>query len=111
MAETYRGVIVLESLVNPDTVLGMNVLGKEFAAEENWHLYRVEVTEQDVDHLSGQIRPGWYMHFWRGREMVVVFKGKTFRFNYDDRTSWEPAVAYGLAQGIPKEQLDFPIEF
>lgn len=111
MAGTYRGVIVQESLLKPDAVLAMKVLGKEFSAAENWHLYRVEVSRQDIDRLPGQIRPGWYMHFWRGREVVAVFRDKVFRFDYDDRATWEPAVEYGLAQGIPREQLDFPIEF
>jgi len=50
------------------------------------------------------------MHFWKDKDVIAVFEGKKFAFNYDDKSSWTPAVEYGLSIGIPKEQLDFPID-
>jgi len=50
------------------------------------------------------------MHFWRGREVIAIFQGKKFEFNYDDKSSWASAVEHGLSIGIPKEQLDFLID-
>jgi hypothetical protein len=50
------------------------------------------------------------MHFWKGREIIAVFQGKKFEFNYDDKSSWIPAVEHGLSIGIPKEQLNFLID-
>lgn len=50
------------------------------------------------------------MHFWRGRDIVAIFQGKKFEFNYDNKDSWSPVIEYGLSVGIPREQLDFPID-
>ena len=50
------------------------------------------------------------MHFWNEREIIAVFKDKTFTFNSDDKPSRINAVNYGISLGIPEEQLDFIID-
>jgi len=50
------------------------------------------------------------MHFWNDRDVIAIFHGKKFEFNYDDKSLWAPAVEHGLSIGIPKEQLDFLID-
>jgi hypothetical protein len=64
----------------------------------------------DFKELSKVIKPSkWYAYFWSGDEMIVVFRGKIFYQKVNDKNSWEPAIAYGISVGIPKEQLDFLI--
>jgi hypothetical protein len=48
----------------------------------------------------------FYAHFYRPRELVVVFPDRVFRLT-PQKQSWGPAVAHGRAAGIPQEQLDF----
>ncbi len=114
MIKDYKGTIIEESLEDNRIMNAMDVVSMHISGDEDpvsrWHLYTVHVSLQDIGNLSQQIKPGWYMHFWRGNDVVVVFHDKTFMLAHDDLTSWEPAVRYGLAQGIPSEQLDFPID-
>ena len=73
-------------------------------------MFTVNVSADDIQKLSGFIKPGWYMHFWKDRDIVAVFKDKIFEFKREDKSSWKDAVDYGLSLGIPIEQLDFVIE-
>lgn len=50
------------------------------------------------------------MHFWQEQDVIAVFKDRKFEFNYDDKSTWKPVIEYGLSLGIPKEELDFPID-
>jgi hypothetical protein len=48
----------------------------------------------------------YYAHFYRGTELIVVFRNRVFRVN-TDRGTWQEAIAYGKALGIAGRQLDF----
>ncbi len=114
MKNEYKGTIVEESLLDNRILTGMEIIGHRISKDENpidrWHLYTVKISKDDIEKLSGSIKNKWYMHFWNGREIIAIFKNKTFQFNYDDKTTWNEAVDYGLSLGIPREQLDFLIE-
>lgn len=49
---------------------------------------------------------GWYAHFFRGMELIVVYQDRLFSVTVDLST-WEEPIGHGLALGIPMEQLDF----
>lgn len=76
---------------------------------DRWHLYEVEADEQQIDVLSRNLKPrGWYVHFWRNDDIIVVFPHRKFLTTHTDKTTRNKAIAYGISIGIPKEQLDFP---
>ena len=110
----YTGIIVEESLEENRILNDLEIIKVKITKEENpaqrWHLYTVRVSKEDIEKLSKNIKTGWYMHFWKGRNIVVIFRNKKFEFNFDDKSTWKPAVEYGLSLGIPKEQLDFLID-
>ena len=114
MTEEYKGIIVEESLSDNRILNDIGIIKVEISKEKNpqdrWHLYTVKVSKEDIDKLSKNIKPKWYMHFWKGREVIAIFKDKQFKFDYDNKSEWKPVVDYGLSLGIPKEQLDFPID-
>ena len=114
MANEYKGTIVEESLNDNRIINDFKIIGFRISKDENpadrQHLYTVTVTHENIARLSENIKPKWYMHFWRGREVIAIFQGKKFEFNYDDKSSWASAVEHGLSIGIPKEQLDFLID-
>ncbi len=107
----YIGTIVAESLINPEVIQTLGILGSEVSPNLGWHIYKVSVNEDRVKSLAKEIIDNkWYMHFWNEREIIAVFKDKTFTFNSDDKPSRINAVNYGISLGIPEEQLDFIID-
>ena len=110
----YTGIIIKESLDDSNLINSFQIIKvvKESISPRNkWHLYTVKVSKEDIPRISKHIISNkYYIHFWKGKEIIVAFKHKIFTFNHDNKTSWKPAVDYGISIGIPKEQLDFPIE-
>ena len=111
----YLGTIVEESLEDNCVLNDFHILNVRVTNEDNpterWHLYKVEATLEQLQKLSSVLKPEkWYAHFWSGDEMIVVFRDKTFTQKVSDKSTWEPAIQYGISIGIPKEQLDFLTE-
>jgi len=84
-------------------------VGSEMCIRDR-HLYWVSATDKQIETLTSQIRSGWYAHFWKGRKLLVVFRGKKFALESRDKSTWKEAVEYGKSVGIPEEQLDFPTD-
>ena len=115
MKKEFKGAIVEESLEDNRILNELEIVGFRITEEENpderWHIYKIKVSRNDIQKLSKFIKPSkWYMHFWKGRSVIAVFKNKIFEFNFEDKATWKPAVEYGLSVGIPKDQLDFLID-
>lgn len=113
MNEDFKGVIVEESLIDNRILNDLEIekikITTEDKPNERWHLYTIKISKEKIEALNKNIRPNWYMHFWKGKEVIVIFKDKIFSFNYDKKETWKPAIDYGLSIGISREQLDFPI--
>lgn len=113
---TYTGTIIEESLEDNRILNGFEILSVRITRDENplerWHWYKVKSTKENLLKISNNLKQGiWYAHFWgENKNIVAVFRDKVFEFNYDDKSSWTPAVEYGKSIGIPDEQLDFVIE-
>jgi hypothetical protein len=77
-----------------------------------WHCYIVEVLREEMEKLQSLLKRegGWYMHFWKNRDVIIVFRDRLFKIDYDDKSTWKDAVEYGRLIGVPDEQLDFLIE-
>ena len=107
----YEGIIIEESLIDSKYMNGIEIIKTEIAHNGQWTLRTVNITKEKIEYLSGKIKSNsYYMHFWNNRDVIVVFKDKTFEIDYDNKETWEDAIEYGISIGIPKEQLDFPIE-
>ncbi len=109
----YIGIIVEESFDDNRIVNGLDIrklhITNQAEADKRWHLYEVHVTEYEIHELSKHIKDNWYMHFWKGRDIIAVFKGASFEFNYDDKATWDKVLDYGRSLGLPEEELNFPI--
>jgi hypothetical protein len=110
----YKGLVVEESLEDNRAINEIEIVKVRITKEEDpakrWHVYKVKVSTAEMERLSQGIRQGWYMHFWKGKRVTVVFKNQRFELDSDYQPSWTPAIQYGLFIGIPREQLDFPIK-
>ena len=100
----YKGTIVQESLTD-DRILNDFIfldfrVTKDKNPNDRWHLFTVQASEKLVIKLAKYLKSEkWYAHFW-----------KTFRFKYNDKSTWHKAVEYGKSIGIPEKQLDFLID-
>lgn len=111
--ETYKGIIVKESLDNPSVLDALDVveIPDENENGDSWHTYRVNVTADDIEKISLALKPrSWYAHFWNDRELIVTYRDRTFAFERNNTKKRQEAIEYGLTVGIPKEQLDFLID-
>jgi hypothetical protein len=113
----YRGIIIKESLIDPDILSLVEKLSEQIEGEgtpEVVHMYKVKVLEDDIElfteKLSQKLDPKepWYCHFYsedsNDSTMYVVFYDRIFFVEKDDP---HEALEYGLSLGIPIEQLDF----
>ncbi len=107
----YKGVIVEESLKDKTLLKNLNIIEIEVSDDGEWHMYTVLVTQDFFERLSQNLDNGtWYAHFWKGRDVVAVFKDKIISFNFDDKSTWNKVLEYGRSLQIPEEQLDFIID-
>ena len=108
----YKGIIIKESLEDPSILGSFETLKQKTSDDGAWEMYTVLIEEADIEKLSRVIKEGtWYCHFWEGKNIIAVFRNKTFSFDAQDKASWIPVLKYGRFLGIPEEQLDFPTEY
>ena len=110
----YIGIIVEESLddnriLNDIKIKKLHITGQQ-NPEERWHMYEVYVSNEEIEELSKHIIDDWYMHFWKDKEIIAIFKDKQFKFYYDNKETWKEVLEWGRKLGLPEEQLDFPIQ-
>ncbi|HEY8269858.1 MAG TPA: GNAT family protein [Pseudobdellovibrionaceae bacterium] len=111
ITKKYRGMIVEESLEDPTIINNISIQNVQITSPSRWHIYTVSLSKEQIDQYQKFLKRGpWYMHFWRGDDIVAVFKDKTFHLSKNDKGTWLPAIAYGKSIGIPEEQLDFLTE-
>jgi len=113
MKKEYIGIIVEESLDDNRILNNLDFRKLQITVNENpsdrWHMYEVNVSKNEIEELSKHIIGNWYMHFWKGTQIIAVFKGKAFEFNYEKKDTWNEVLKYSRSINIPEEQLDFPI--
>lgn len=117
MQKDYIGIIIKESLTDANVLDTLQVVSNHTETDQDnpddtWHLYNVMVTKDEISNLQTYLERigGWYMHFWKGEKVIVVFRDKLFEIDYDDKSTWKEAIDYGLSVGVPKEQIDFLIK-
>jgi len=103
---TYSGTIVENSLADK-SILDKLKITKTWQ-DEDWILHNVEVTEEEIGELGKHLANGpWYMNFWSGDNMKVVYKDIIFDIKISDKSTWTESINFGKSIGIPEEQLDF----
>ena len=107
----FKGTIIENSLSDKSILKKLKIENTSNAGD--WTLDDVLLNKNKIPELSKYLADGpWYIHLWQpGKDEVkIVFKNKIFTIQHSDKSTWENAITYGKALGIPEEQLDFPIK-
>ena len=110
--DNYLGMIVDHSLKNQEYARQMQILASRSIG--SWRLLLVMVEEGKLAEQIQSLQENmvdiqdkcWYAHFFRQQELIIVYQDRMFRITVQPDT-WGEAIQYGLANGIPEEQLDF----
>ena len=110
--DNYLGIIVDQSLKNKEFSRQLQVLASRSIG--SWRLLLVTVEEGKLAEQIQSLQENmvdiqekcWYAHFFRHQELIVVYQDCMFPVSVKPDT-WADAIQYGLANGIPEEQLDF----
>ena len=120
MMKDWRGGIIAEGLSDPTIINGLSVHGASISKDGmpvdyegnlgRWHGYDVKCSRREIDALQPCILRGWYAHFWKGSQIIVVYYDRQFELDRDDKRTWKEAIEHGRKQGIPEDELDFRTE-
>jgi hypothetical protein len=113
----YHGIVINHSQADRGIFKELDVIGTKRLFFGLIVFYKIRVPAPDIDRVTGRIQKNmssrflikkqhYYAHFYRGDELIIVFRDKTFRAT-TDRKTWRDAVAYGKWLKIAEEQLDF----
>lgn len=116
----WRGVVIAEALHDPALINDLRVSrafitrGDQPPGEDGvagrWHMYWVDVTDEEIARVQAGTRHGWYAHFWQGDRLLVAYDDATFELSRHDQSAWQSAIDHGLGQGLRREWLDFPTD-
>lgn len=105
---SYRGTVIEDSLSDNDVLQGIEVTERYEIG--GWRASDILANEKQMENIGACLKDGpWCMRFWRpgGDEMIIAFRDRKFRVRHSDKATWQEALTYGRARGVPAEQLDF----
>ena len=116
----FKGLIILESLTNPDFVNTLKVSKHETWNVENsakdqpsvWNVLNIEIQSKDikevVQKLSSLLKKGkWYINIDDSKVFYIIFRDKVFKYSEGDSATREAAKAYARGLEIPESQIDW----
>ena len=108
--EEYHGILVDVSQKDKSIFNNLKILGQKKTEDGEWILYKVGVKPEKIDETIKQLQEnmveGFYFHFYKDEELIVVFKERIFKVKID-KSTWKEMIEYGKSLKIPEEQLDF----
>lgn len=104
----YHGILVDVSQKDKSIFNKIKILGQK--KSWGWILYRVGISpnkiNQMIKRLQDNMVKGFYFHFYKDDELIVVFNNKIFKAK-TDKSTWKKIINYGKSLNIPEKQLDF----
>ena len=124
MLMNFKGVIIEESLINPDILKEVKILKTKTERVtvkhktpwlQQWTLHTVEVPNNAADSIAKEIskfldyshKSAWYADYKNDKIHYIIFKGKVFKINRNSPQEYKAATDYGISLGIPDYQVDF----
>ena len=113
----YHGIVINRSQKDRAVFDELDVIGKKRFLLGLITFHKIMVKPDDLGRVIKRIQGNmssrflfkkqeYYAHFYRGDELIIVFRDKTFKATTDKKT-WGKAIEHGKALGIAAGQLDF----
>jgi hypothetical protein len=117
----YEGVIIEESLENKDILKDLRIISTKVKpiSEDHktpwlkkWTLHTINVPANDADKVAEIISKSldgkhWYADYKNTRTHYIIYPNKVFKIDRTKVEEYKAATKFGLALGIPDNQLDF----
>ena len=106
--KTYTGKVIKDSFIDDKFLEGIKIEDEELSIKDNSTVYTIKVPEDTIKNLAENLKSNkYYMYFWNDKNIMIVYKDKTFEINKTNGEELEEAINYGISLGISKEELDF----
>lgn len=122
MNDKYHGIVINVSQKDKSIFNGLRIIGSKKLFLGIIKFYKIEVDSRQKDEVIaslqknmsnnlGPFKQEFYAHFYRGTELIIVYRDKTFCVTTEEAT-WKEAIEHGRSLGIAEKQLDFkPCKF
>jgi len=122
MSKDFTGVIIEESLENPEVLKKVKIIKTriEKVTEKHktpwvqkWTMYTIEIQEDKADAIAKELcealdsKHSWYADFKNDAHHYIIFCNKIFKVDRSKKEQYDEAVRYGISLKIPEYQLDF----
>jgi len=121
------GVIIEESLRNPDILRDLKIIDTKIVEVkkehqtphlDQWSLHTIELKSEEADDAAEALsqvllsKPNsWYTDFKNNELVYLIFPNKVFKIPRSNPALFQEAKAYGISLGIPDYQVDFSPEW
>ncbi len=113
----YKGYIIDKSQKNRKIFDTLRITNQKTIWLGLITIYEIEVTAKELDTVINQLQKNmvnriglkkqeFYLHFYCGNELIIVYRTKKFLAT-SDKSTWTEAQNYGRSLGIVSKQLDF----
>jgi hypothetical protein len=108
--DLFHGILLDLSFTDREYPKSFPPFARKIAGD--WGLYGIKVPpdkiEQTVVNIQLRMKTNdpFYNHLYDDERLIVIFKERVFHVT-THASSWKEIEQYGMAMGIPKQQLDF----
>ena len=104
----YHGILIDQSFEDLNFPKKFKIFAKK--QDGNWGIYGIKIEGSNLENVISEIQENmklgtWYIHFYNGKDLIVVFKDKVFRIGLD-KSTWKEMFDYGKSLNIPEDQLN-----
>lgn len=105
IATPYQGIVIEESLLDPQWLDGVEI--KNSVIAKTFHKHTVVCNYAHLAKLLTNLKAEkWHAHFWNADRIIVIFPQRMFVFTHSNQDSIrQQAIDYGGTLGIAEEKL------
>jgi len=94
----------MDSFENKECLNGIKIEKEELL--DNKEIVTIKVYEDTINYLIENLKSEeYFMYFKNEKDILVIYKNKTFNIELNDEIKLNEAIGYGIKIGIDKEKI------